>query len=81
MGVALLQPQALGRVNARIHTGQDGELTRRGQGQPTLGEAGGVALVGRENLIEHCHAWSPFQSDPAARTSGLIRLIPSTTEA
>ena len=59
VGVALGQAGVLGRVEAGVHAGQDGEAAGRGKGQVGLvAERGGVRLVGRQDLVVDAHGCS-----------------------
>ena len=53
MRVTLGQAGILGRVQARVHAGQDGEAARRGQRQVALGETRDIAFVGLQHFGQY----------------------------
>ena len=58
MRVALTQAGELGRVEARVHAGQDREATGRWHGELALvAELAGITLVGLEDLGKDRHVF------------------------
>ena len=53
MGVAFGQAGEFGRVQARVHTGQNGETACRRHGKVALVKTAGVLLVGVQNFVEN----------------------------
>ena len=52
VGVALREPGILGRIEAGVHAGEDGEVSARRHGQAAfIAEIGRIALVGSQDFI------------------------------
>ena len=67
VGVTLRQPEAFGRVQARIHAAQDGDLAAGRHREVSPIERRCVAGVGLRELVGGYHAVASFSSLPIVK--------------